>query len=548
MSVRELKDLLGLRGQLVLLVSSVIVGSALSVGFYLTEKIESVYLEELTRRGSQLAENLAYNSKFATLVGAHDELEELAEGVLRDSSVIAIRFYDVEMGLLYSSVTDAFVDSMQEVSPLHFENDVRLLPTAIHHVDIHGKSHLHLSSPIQNWESDVELERLGSLSSGKSAYDKGHWTTLGRAVIVMDLKPVHQTIANVKFTASLITLFIIMLTIAVTVWFVRLMVRPIKVLAEVTNQISRGHLDKKLDIRRNDEIGKLAHAFDRMVDSLKESRSEVERYQLTLEDKIRERTSELEEAQNQLLQSEKMSAVGQLAAGVAHELNNPLAGILGYSQFALEKLRDRTAESMTERDIVSFTRYLNDIEKQARRCKTIVQNLLRFSRSTQDVDVSPFNLNEAVEETAELMRHQLEMSQISLESVYDQSIPEIIGNAGKIQQVITNLLINALHASSRGDTIRIITKHSPTLGEFDGAAEIIVEDEGIGISEETIGRIFEPFFTTKEIGKGTGLGLSVSYGIIRDHGGEIKVNSVEGAGAQFCIILPLQRKAERADK
>ena len=145
------------------------------------------------------------------------------------------------------------------------------------------------------------------------------------------------------------------------------------------------------------------------------------------------------------------------------------------------------------------------------------------------------------------LRHQLEMKQITIVARYDESAPEILGNSGQIQQVFTNLIINAMHATDQGGEIRVSTSHSPTLGEFDGAVEVVVKDNGSGIPPEIIGRIFEPFFTTKEVGKGTGLGLSVSYGIICDHGGEIRVESEVGLGTRFELILPVQRKESAAD-
>ncbi|HSG98657.1 MAG TPA: ATP-binding protein [candidate division Zixibacteria bacterium] len=546
MSLRQFKDLLGLRGQFVLLVSAVIVGSALSVGIYLTDRISAIYQDELTLRGQQLARNLSYNAELPTLIGAVDELDKLCEGVMRDSTVDYITIYDTDCSVLYEVGNLANRDVRCDRKELSrgFSDSAGETHT---HGDPKGGNHLHIASPILTWTSTLDRELLGSLSGDDDELDQGRWEVIGEVVIGLDLKQMQETVQRARTIAMFISLFIIALAIAITAWFMRLMLRPIVTLAEVTNEVSQGRLDQKIEHRSADEIGRLALSFNRMVDSLKAYKLEVEDYQTTLEDKIQERTRELEDAQNQLLQSEKMSAVGQLAAGVAHELNNPLAGILGYSQFALEKLRARSADQLSEKDIQSFMRYLNDIEIQARRCKAIVQNLLRFSRSSQDSDVATVNLNNAVSETVELLRHQLEMQQISIEYQQDDSMPEIIANAGKLQQVITNLVINAMHATPRGGKVRVMTKHSPKLGEFDGAAEVIVEDTGCGIPQENLGKIFEPFFTTKDVGKGTGLGLSVSYGIIRDHGGEIKVQSEPNKGSRFTIILPLQGKIQTAD-
>jgi signal transduction histidine kinase len=242
-----------------------------------------------------------------------------------------------------------------------------------------------------------------------------------------------------------------------------------------------------------------------------------------------------------------MVAIGQLAAGVAHELNNPLGGILGYAQFTLEKLQKSKPDAIGDKELESFMRYMKDIESQSRRCKAIVQNLLRFSRTSKDTDYSHVEINKAVEDTLTFVEHQLMMNQINLSKNLEDNLPSIYGNSGQLQQVFTNIIINAMHASEPDSTISINTRLAPPLGEFTGAIEITISDEGCGISEENLNKLFEPFFTTKEVGKGTGLGLSVSYGIIREHGGEIRVKSTEDVGTTFIIIIPLEKKNQPAD-
>jgi two-component system NtrC family sensor kinase len=248
-----------------------------------------------------------------------------------------------------------------------------------------------------------------------------------------------------------------------------------------------------------------------------------------------------------LIQSEKMSAIGQLAAGVAHELNNPLGGILGYAQFALEKMKKKKVGDPEDKELTSFIRYLTDIETQARRCKAIVQNLLRFSRSRRATEFEDVDINAIIEDTVTFVEHQLHMNQIELKLELNDSLPIVQGSSGQLQQVFTNLIINAMHASAPQSMIHIKSRFSPAVGEFDGAVEVQLIDQGSGIEPESIKKIFEPFFTTKEVGKGTGLGLSVSYGIIKDHGGEIKVESVVGQGTTFTLILPVQKSIFGAD-
>jgi two-component system NtrC family sensor kinase len=358
---------------------------------------------------------------------------------------------------------------------------------------------------------------------------------------------VNQSIAESRYTAILIAVVVLFITILTLTFFVRFITKPIKMLVDITDQVSRGDLTQKVELDQSDEIGHLAQTFNRMIESLKQSRDEIEEYNRNLEQKIVERTLELEEIQAQLVQSEKLSAIGQLAAGVAHELNNPLGGILGYAQFALEKLnKSQTAEEAV-RDKEKYIRYLTDIEVQARRCKTIVQNLLRFSRSSKTTDFSDVEINQVIRDTVTFVEHQLHMNQIELKTELHKNLPTIQGNSGQLQQVLTNLILNAMHASPPDSDIQVISRYSPALGEFGGTVEILIVDDGTGILPENVTKIFEPFFTTKQVGKGTGLGLSVSYGIIKDHGGEIKVESKPGEGSTFIVILPVQKPQPASD-
>ncbi|TET95137.1 MAG: HAMP domain-containing sensor histidine kinase, partial [Candidatus Zixiibacteriota bacterium] len=348
-------------------------------------------------------------------------------------------------------------------------------------------------------------------------------------------------------TATLLMLVVLVLAIVILTFFVRVVTKPIKMLVEVTDQVSRGDLNQRVDIKQHDEIGHLANTFNKMIESLKQSRDEIEEYNRTLEERIVARTRELEQAQAQLIQSEKMGAIGQLAAGVAHELNNPLGGILGYAQFTLEKMKKSLPDKISSKDIDKYIRYLADIETQVRRCKSIVQNLLRFSRASHIAEFEEIDVNKIIEDTITFVEHQLHMNQIELRVALDPNLPPIQGNAGQLQQVFTNLIINAMHASAAESEIKIISRYSPPMGEFDGAVELWFIDQGTGIAPGNIKKVFEPFFTTKEVGKGTGLGLSVSYGIIKSHGGEIKVDSTVGEGTTFTVILPVQRPSEKSD-
>jgi two-component system NtrC family sensor kinase len=270
---------------------------------------------------------------------------------------------------------------------------------------------------------------------------------------------------------------------------------------------------------------------------------------VTLYEQIKRAYEDLKAAQADVVQAAKLSAVGQLAAGVAHELNNPIGGILGYAQFSLSKIKELGMEGEDSDFIGDITRYLEYIEKESQRCKTIVQSLLNFSR-TSPMGYGNVNVNNTVNESLQFMEHGLTLKKIAVEKRFGKELPPIMGNENQLQQVFVNIILNAQKAMPQGGKLTVITRCCKRQGASEDYAEILFEDTGIGIPQENIDRIFEPFFTTRKIGEGTGLGLSVSYQIIKKHGGEIKVESRQGSGTTFILHLPIasQKPTERKNK
>lgn len=275
----------------------------------------------------------------------------------------------------------------------------------------------------------------------------------------------------------------------------------------------------------------------RDITEKKKLEMQVQEYTRNLEKTNRELQNalkSLKETQVQLIQVEKMAAVGQLAAGVAHELNNPLGGILGYAQFALEKINRKPFSQFNHQDSADLLQYLGDIEQQTKRCRSIIQNLLKFSRASRKEEFEPTDVNEVIRETLTFTRHQVEKSKVRLVENLDEHLPSVRGHASQLQQVFTNLVLNAVQAMPQGGTLTTST----ILNQDEKTIEISFTDTGLGISKENRDKVFEPFFSTKKVGEGTGLGLSVSYGLIRNHGGEIKVASEPGRGTTFTVVLP----------
>lgn len=537
---------LNLRLKVVLPIALILIVNMLLIGIYLVQRQSDDIMQELRTNARTITQMFALNCESGVLFESKFQLDEELRVLNHLEGAEFAVVYNLggeilaQMGVKESNPNYVPIDSLRGL--LAQGGQVEYLATNF------DTEVLILAQPITLERKTLNRETLGITGGIDNTTVQGNQLeTIGFIEIGLSVETVRKNIIDATTATIVITAVGLVLTIFLIILIVNTIARPLSELAWMTNKIARGDFSQKLEIDRKDEIGQLAETFNQMVGSLKQSRDEIEQYNRNLEEKIIERTQQLEEAQAQLVQSEKLSAIGQLAAGVAHELNNPLGGILGYAQFTLEKLSKNVPEQTTAKEVEAYVRYVGDIETQARRCKTIVQNLLRFSRSSQGVEMEEVDINAAIKDTISFVEHQLRLHQITLETDLDLSLPKIQGNVGQLQQVFTNLIINGMHASEPNSIFRIESHYSPALGEFGGAVELKFIDYGCGIKGEDLKKIFEPFFTTKEIGKGTGLGLSVSYGIIKAHQGEINVASEVSKGTTFTIVLPVQKTVVLAD-
>jgi len=289
-------------------------------------------------------------------------------------------------------------------------------------------------------------------------------------------------------------------------------------------------------------VAKDLRQIEQLIRALQQERShldiKVKQRTLELEKaniELKAKTEELISTQVQLIQSAKMAAVGQLGAGVAHELNNPLGGILGYAQFILEKIK---RPEFSSEDFKSCIKYIESIERESTRCKGIVESLLKFSRRPISPQPELIDVALAINETLAIIGHQLKLKNITLTTDIPEGLDKVFGITNQLQQVFTNLILNAQQAMPEAGQLKIAARN--ILGE--NKVEIEFTDTGCGISEENLKHIFEPFFTTKQKEKGTGLGLAVSYQIIQDHKGTIEIKSEVGKGTTIVIRLPVEIK------
>jgi two-component system NtrC family sensor kinase len=290
-----------------------------------------------------------------------------------------------------------------------------------------------------------------------------------------------------------------------------------------TRSIIAGRFDQEVRSNTPGEIALLAESFNAMLKSLRQMKSDLEEWGRTLEAKVRQRSEELVAMQARVAQSERLASVGMLAAGVAHEVNNPLGAILALTGLTVEDMPDSAPNREN----------LEEVMRQTERCRDIVRGLLEFSRQSE-VHTELVDLNKVLGDTLSLVAKQSLFFNIHVALNLEPELPPVLADRSQFQQVFMNILMNAVQAMDERGEITIVTR-------YEAAARLVavtISDTGKGIPPEQIGRIFDPFFSTKESGKGTGLGLSIAYGIVTTHGGTISVESQVGKGSAFTIRMP----------
>ena len=346
---------------------------------------------------------------------------------------------------------------------------------------------------------------------------------LGVLDIIVSLENMHTLIGYYRNKIILMTILMLLsISLAITFFTHRLVNRPVKNLLTQTKRVAQRDLDARVQNTSRDEMGELSEAFNQMTASLKSARLEREEWGRSLEAKVAARTQEIKQIQTQLIRSEKLVSLGRLVAGITHEINNPLTGILMFA-------------NLTSQSPQLDPALKSDIEviiNEAQRCAKIVRGLLDFSRESIP-QKKPTSLNKVMDVTIALIGNQSSFHNIDIIRDYQPDLPLIPVDANQMEQVFINILLNASQSMPNGGSI-----HIKTYTEAAEHACLQISDTGEGIKEEDMEKIFDPFFTTKS-DKGTGLGLSVSFGIIERHGGKIEVQSKINEGTTFTIKLPL---------
>ena len=490
---------------------------------------------------ADISELVTKSTRYAMLKDDHDYVRRIVQDIGKQKNIAKVRIWNKDGKIVYSSHAaeiDQPLDRTADGCELCYPN---ALPGDRIPEKATSRSFFAPDGRRMIGSTEVLQNEVSCYSASCHEHKKAD-PVLGVLDIVYSVDAIDRQMTDhavIMFGSSLA--FIVAVSLLVGGFVSRLVYRPLKDLEGGAERLASGDLKQPIPVRSHDEFGHVAESFNAMTQALQESQGELRTWGLTMEQKVEERTRELGAAVAETARSEKLAAVGLLAAGVAHELNNPLTGVLTFSYLLREKVPDGSQEAED----------LDLVIRETKRCAGIIRRLLDFARDKKP-ERKYADLNRIIENTARIVAQQASLADIEVALELDPELPPLWIDADFVEQVILNMLVNAQHAIGNGGRIAVTTREIAAAPDAtpDEAAltmvEIAIADNGCGIAAADLQRIFDPFFTTKEVGKGTGLGLSVSHGIVNSHGGTIEVESTVGVGSTFRVRLPLEaRKTPR---
>jgi two-component system NtrC family sensor kinase len=496
-------------------------------------------LQQVIAHSAQLSKVVIKSTRFAMLENKPSQVNQIIQDVGNQKDIEKVRILSKEGFIIHSSLDEEIgtqVDQEAEsCMACHRRENFRAESPKIGRARFFnsedGRRMLGSTAVIHN---EPKCANSGCHDSEK---DK---TVLGVLDIIYPLDDIEKTMRTNTYTIFGLSFgFIILAGLLVSYLVNRLIYLPLRDLDNGAAALAAGNLDKQIPVRSKDEFGHLARSFNSMTLALRNSHVDLENWGHTLEQKVDEAKKELQLAQAETARSEKLASVGLLAAGIAHELNNPLTGVLTFSYLVRKNVPDGSRDA-DDLDLVI---------RETKRCAGIIRRLLDFSRE-KTPEKAYGNLNTIIKDTVLLIEQPAQVEDIEIILNLDEELPLIWLDENLIKQVIMNVLVNARHAIESGGTISIKTsvcraEDCPeSITTFGDMVEISITDTGCGIPESDLQKVFDPFFTTKGVGKGTGLGLSVSYGTVESHRGTIEVDSIEGKGTEFRIYLAINKKKD----
>ncbi len=499
---------------------------------YISIQVQTSHLmDNALENANRTSDIIKSSTHYSMMLNRKEDLYQIIQTIAAEPGIEGIRIYNKKGETMFSNQASEIGTSVdmkgeacyachsqeKPIESLPYENRMRIFTGST------GHRVLGLINPIRN-EADCYTAPCHAHPESK--------TVLGVLDVRMSLKQIDENLAESKWHMVLSALGTVLIIGVVSAGFINKVVRrPVRKLIEGTKQVSDGNLEFRTSTDSKDELGDLAASFNKMAADLKQAYDEIKRWSETLEEKVKQKTEELQKVQNHIILMEKMASLGQLSATVAHELNNPLEGVLTYTKLLKKKLENRR---LSDAELEEMVGQLTFIADETMRCGNIVKNLLLFSK-TESAGFKPENINAILEKCIRLVAHHLEMHNIVLKKEFCQEVPLLPCDANQLQQAFLAITMNAVEAMPGGGTLTLRT----TQRQAEEAVEIGIIDTGVGIASGVLPRIFEPFFTTKSEGKGVGLGLSVAYGIVKRHDGRISVDSEVDQGTTFTIVLPI---------
>jgi two-component system NtrC family sensor kinase len=517
-----------LAGKFTICTSLVLLITIFCFAYINIESLTGVFLKEAQDDVETLSEIILYTTHLQMLEDNRDIVYKMMDDVSAHEKIERIRLFDDRGTIRYSShrneIGRSFNQSTSKCLDCHCENIKDTFPPMANSRrvirDCGDAEILSVATPIYNQPA---------CSSAACHIHPATVHVLGVLELQASLQSIGVQADTYRKNILAFALSLLLIIVACLVWLTNdMVVRPVHSLLLQSRKVAKMELDSHVALTSSDEIGQLAREFNEMTDRLRQARAEYQQLTETLEAKVHERTAEIAQMHSQLVRSEKLASLGQLVAGIAHEINNPLSGILMFATLFAE---DRSLPKGMRDDALIIVR-------ETQRCAGIVKRLLEFSRNSiprKKLKALPG----IMDDTMALLEHQASLGNVEIVRNYQPDLPEILVDPNQIEQVFVNMVVNACQAMPNGGRLNI-AMHLDSDRHY---LVTTIEDTGQGIPSENLTKIFDPFFTTKDQLTnglaGTGLGLSVSYGIIQNHGGRIGVESEVGTGTIFTVELPL---------
>jgi len=496
--------------------------------FFNISTLKELFLQDAKDDIETVSEIILHTTHFQMLKDNRTQVYEMINEVCSHEKIDRIRLFSTAGHVHFSTLEDEIGKGMEEINtPCEECNSDVFLPDS--HPLGNSRRIFHNAQGDEILSVTTEIRNKPSCYTAACHVHPPDVKILGFLEVQGSLANIGVQASSYRNSIATFGVTLLLLVIVCLSWMTQSMVvNPVHDLLLHAQKVSNMELDSQLPLKSNDEIGELSEAFNFMTLKLKETRDEYRDLTETLEAKVIERTEQIANVSDQLVRSEKLASLGQLVAGIAHEINNPLAGILMFANLFAD---DKRLDKAQREDALTIVHETN-------RCADIVKRLLDFS-CTSIPDKRLRSLSDIMESTLALVSHHASVNDVDIVRHYGVNLPEIEVDPTQMEQVFINLLINACHAMPLGGRMTIIMRTDLKRDRL----ITTIEDTGQGIAEENLGRIFDPFFTTKNQDlngvAGTGLGLSVSYGIVENHGGQILVQSSVGQGSVFTVELPI---------